>query len=105
MTCQTPQLTYNAAQPLGTFRHFDFGEGLDGHQPTKVTGSRGSVVHAVGIPKNLSIRLTLSNLLRAAMQVTNYWYGFLDVFAVHFQHDTQDPMSTGVLRAQIQDET
>src|SRR5207249_11461313 len=61
----------------------------------------GQVVHAVGVGDELDRRDVFADLLGAAVQVAHVRHHFGDQLAVGAQHQAQDAVRAGVLRAHV----
>ncbi len=87
---------------LAAARHLDAGELLARHPPTLVSEHRAHVVDTVGIRHEAVIADFLGDLLDRAMQVADVGHRLAHHFAVGANHETQHPVSRGMLRPHVE---
>ena len=79
--------------------HLDAGQLLDRQDVGQVVHHPAEVVHAVGVGDVGVPGLALAHLLGAAVVEADVGHGVDDLLAVELQHDAEDAVGAGVLRA------
>ncbi|CAB4563241.1 unannotated protein [freshwater metagenome] len=105
MATHAIQFGQQHAHPHGTFRDvlIDTEKLFHRHRENKFVIQWRQVVHARHIGAALHVSQGLTRFLHARVQVTNDGLATKNGFALKFKHQTQHTVSTGVLRAHVDD--
>ena len=96
------QLDHDHADPLGPLRHGLAQQLLDCQRVAQVVAGRAEVVHAVGPRRALVVGDALEVLLEAGVEVADVGVGVAHHLALNAQHQAQDAVGAGVLRAHVE---
>src|ERR1700722_7504087 len=100
---EAAQFSEQNAHPLGFFWYFKAEQFLDGERITEIVGQRIKIIDAIGQRDNLVIKLGLTGLLDAGVQISNFGINANNDLAVNLQHQAQNAMGSRVLRAHVDD--
>ena len=96
MTGDTSQFAHEHAYRLATLGNLNIGQFLDGQNIGDVVGKRRNVVQSIRIRDELVVSHVLSDLLVAAMQVSEYGFTLGDEIAVQFHNEPEHTVGSGM---------
>ena len=99
----TRELVHHDSYDLSAARDFDAGGFLDDHTEAVVVIVCREVVETVHVMESLGICQRFAEFFDAAMDISHVDIDFLDGLAVDSRAETEDAVSRGVLRADIDD--
>ena len=102
MARDAEQLAQHDPDHFHPVRHLDARECLDGEQVREVVHHSAEIVDAIGVRDVGMPRLTLAHLLGAAVVIADVGNRVDDLLAAQLQHDAQDAVRAGMLRAEVE---
>ena len=96
------QLGHQHADVLRPLRRLDVEELLDRQREGEVVGGRAEIVEPVGQREDLGVGEALGQLLGAAVEIADVGIDAGDVLGLHLEHEPQDAVGAGVLRAEVE---
>src|SRR5581483_10618841 len=100
---QPRQLGQQHADPLRLLGNLQLQELFDGQTVAEIVGHRAEVIDPISERHYLLIELGLAGLLDTRVQIADLGIDANDDLAVDLQHQTQNPVSRGMLRPHVQD--
>jgi len=97
----TGDLIEHHTDVLGTKRHLDTQQFLDGHDVTVFVAHHGDIIEPVHVTDALIVGLAFGQLFGGTMQQTDMRIGSLHGFAIQLQHHAQHTVRRWVLGTEV----